>query len=211
MDDTSGMGQEMTMDATEAAAIMQQAGGRARRRLRPDHRVTFTIWGLLWLLGDGLMWLAVRGQRPFHGPAPAAYAAIVLIAAAASAATLEQVRAESGVRGLSMLRRRIFSLSVLAGFAGAFTLEGALASAGASRAVTGVFEAAVPILVMGLIYLVRSAASQDWPMAGLGIWLIVVAAASGYVGPRTVWAIGALAVGPAFLLTAAVQTWLHRS
>jgi hypothetical protein len=36
----------------------------------------FSIWGLGLLLGYGAMWLTVRGQRPFHGPPPAARAAL---------------------------------------------------------------------------------------------------------------------------------------
>jgi hypothetical protein len=38
-----------------------------------------------------------------------------------------------------------------------FALEGALAHAGASRAVIGVFEASAPVLVAGLAYLLIAA------------------------------------------------------
>ena len=72
---------------------------------------------------------------------------------------------------------------------------GALARAGASRPVLVVFEAAAPALIIGLLYLVRSVTGGDWPVAGLGLWLVIVAAVSGYAGPRTVRAINALAVG----------------
>src|SRR5215469_912563 len=133
MNDGAGTDQGTNMDAAEASALMSEARERARRRLRPDHRVTFTAWGMSWLIGYGLMWLAVRGQRPYHGPAPAAFAAIVLITAVAALATLEEVRADTGVRGLSTAQRRIFSVSVLAGLAGMFALEGALVRAGAGR------------------------------------------------------------------------------
>ena len=63
------------------------------------------------------MWLAVRGQRPFHGPNPGAFAAVTLLANGA-AATVAQARAEWGVGGLSALRRRIHFLSLIAGLAG---------------------------------------------------------------------------------------------
>ena len=58
-----------------------------------------------------------------------------------------------------------------------------------------VFEAAAPALIIGLLYLARSVTGGDWLVAGLGLWLVIVAAVSGYAGPRTVWAINALAVG----------------
>jgi hypothetical protein len=65
--------------------------------------------------------------------------------------------------------------------------------------------------VIGLVYLARFSAERDWVMAGLGLWLVIVAAAGAYTGPQTVWAVAALAVGPAFLLTAAVEQRMQRA
>jgi hypothetical protein len=205
MKDGAGTDQPVNMDATAAAAIIKETRDRAMRRLRPDHRVTFTAWGLTWLIGDGLMWLIVRGQHPYHGISPATYAVVVLLVAFSALATVETDRTESGVGGLSALRRRLFFVTTFLGFAGVFALEGALAHAGADRQILGVFEAAAPILVTGLLYFARSVATQDWTVTGLGLWLIIVGAASGFAGPATVWAICALAVGPAFLLAAGLE------
>lgn len=199
------------MDAAAAAAIIAEAGDRARNRLRPGQRGRFIAWGLLYLIGYGLTWLNVRGQQPVRGPEPAAYATIALLGLVVILATVEQVGSETGVRGPSAVRRRAFLLSALAGFAAMFTLEGALDRAGASRPVLVVFEAAAPILVLGLLYLAGSVRVPDWTVAGLGLWLVIVAAASGYAGPRTVWGIDALAVGPAFLLAAALGRRPRRS
>jgi hypothetical protein len=103
---------------------------------------------------------------------------VTLLANGAALATVTQARAESGVGGLSAQRRRIHFLSLVAGLAGRFALEGALYRAGASRAVIGVFEAAAPILVAGLFYLASSALRLDWAMCALGVWLVAVAAGS---------------------------------
>lgn len=199
------------MEAAEAAVIMQEADQRARQQLRVSHRATFTIWGLALLLGYGTMWLTVRGQRPFHGPPPAAFAAVALIGAASVMTGVAEARADSGVGGLSAVRRRIHFLSVLAGLAAMFALEGALAHAGASRAVIGVFEASAPVLIAGLFYFTTSAVGLDWPVLGLGIWLLAVAAVGGFAGPAGVWAVDALAAGLAYLLVAAIEPWLRRS
>ena len=211
MTDSAGTDEGTDMDAAAAAAIINDAGDRARNRIQPRHRVIFTVWGVLWLFGYGVTWLVVRGQQPVHGPAPAAYAATTLIALVAALATVEEARSETGVRGMSVIRRRAFMLSAFAGFAAMFALEGALARAGASRPVLVVFEAAAPALIIGLLYLARSVTGGDWLVAGLGLWLVIVAAVSGYAGPRTVWAINALAVGLAFLLVAALEPRLRRS
>lgn len=211
MTDRAGTGEGTNMDAAAAAAIIADAGGQARNRLRPGHRVRFAAWGLVYIFGYGVVWLLVRGQQPFRGPAPATFATIALLAVAVSLISVEQTRSETGVRGLSAVRRRAFELSVLAGFAAMFTLEGALYRAGASRPVLVIFEAVAPIMVIGLLNLARSVTVFDWPVAALGLWLVIVAAVSGYAGPRAVWGIDALAVGPAFLLVAALEPRLHRS
>src|SRR6202044_820830 len=95
-------------------------------------------------------------------------------------------RAGSGVRGLSVVRRWAFFLSALAGLGGAFAIEGALVRAGASRPVVGVFEAVAPILVIGLLYLARFSAEPDWAVAGLGLWLVLVAAGGAHARPPKV-------------------------
>ena len=211
MDEAAGPGDGTPMGVTEAAVIMQEAGQKARRQLRVSHRASFTIWGLGLLLGYGAMWLAVRGQQPFHGPPPAAIAVLALLGTASIMSGVAGARADSGIGGLSTARRRIHFLSVLAGLAAMFALEGALAHAGASRAVIGVFEASAPVMVAGLFYLTTSAVWLDWPVTGLGIWLLAVAAFGGFAGPAGVWAVDALAAGLAFLLVAAIEPWVHPS
>jgi hypothetical protein len=211
MNDGTGTDQGMNMNAADAAAIMAEADARARHVLRPDHRVLFLVWGIIWFVGDGVTWLAVRGQHPFQGPNPGAYAAMVLLTVLVAVASVGQARAETGVRGLSVLRRWTFSAAALAGLGGAFAVEGALVHAGASRPVVGVFEAVAPLLVIGLLYLARFSAEQEWAVAGLGLWLVIVAAAGAYAGPRGVWAVATLAVGPAFLAAAALEYWRRRA
>ena len=75
----------------------------------------------------------------------------------------------------------------------------------------GIFEAAAPILVIGLLYLARFSTEQDWAVAALGLWLVIVAAVGAYAGPQNVWAVAALAVGPAFLLVSAVEQRRRRA
>jgi hypothetical protein len=210
MDDAASMADGTPMGVAEAAAIIRDAGEKARRGLGVRYRATFTIWGLGLLIGYGAMWLTVRGQHPFRGPDPAAFAAVALLGAASIMAGLDQARAESGVRGLSAVRRRLSFASVLIGLAAMFAVEGALVHAGAGRPVTSVFEASAPVLVAGLFYLTSSAVRPHWAVTGLGLWLFVVAAAGGFAGPVGVWGVDALAAGLAYLLMAAIQPRLRR-
>ena len=46
----------------------------------------------------GTMWLNVRGQHPFHGPNPGAFAAVTLIAGLAAMFLLEGALYQAGAR-----------------------------------------------------------------------------------------------------------------
>jgi hypothetical protein len=96
-------------------------------------------------------------------------------------------------------------VSSLAGLAGLFTLEAALAHAGASHAVLGVYGAAAPILLIGVITALSAAVALNWTGFALGLWLIAVGAGSGFAGPVTVWAVDGLGASAAFLAIAALR------
>jgi hypothetical protein len=211
MDEEAGMAGGTPMGAGEAAVIMADATQKAQRQFRVSHRVTFTIWGLGLLLGYGTMWLNVRGQQPVHGPDLPTFAVVALLGVGSVMSGVNEARADSGVGGLSAIRRRASFLSVLIGLAAMFALGGALAHAGASQAVISVFEASAPVLVAGLFYLTTSVVQLNWPVAGLGVWLLTVAAVGGFAGPAGVWAVNALAAGLAYLLMALIEPRLRRA
>jgi hypothetical protein len=199
-----GADEEAGMDVQHASAVLQEARERARRALLVRRPVLLLVWGAAWLASDGVIWLSVRGQRPYSGPTPAALTTLTLVIAAATVFTVIYVgRAGSGVGGLSVMQRRMLLLAYLGGYVALFTLEAAIAHAGASQAVIGVYGAAAPILLVALIFAASAAVFLDWSLFGLGIWLLAVAAGSGFAGPVTVWAVSALAGGGALLVMAA--------
>ena len=209
---TDGADEETGMDLQEASAILQETRDRARRALVVRRPVLLAVWGAAWLVSDGAIWLSVRGQRPYNGPTPAA---LMTLSAAIAAATVFAViylgRAGSGVGGLSVLQRRVLLLSYLGGYVALFTLEAAIDHAGASRAVIGVYGAAAPVLLVALIIAASAAVFLNWSLLGLGLWLLAVAAGSGFAGPVTVWAVSALAGGGALLVMAVIGLRRDRS
>ena len=121
------------MDAQSAAVIMQQAREQAGRELRVRRPVVFVTWGLVLLIGYGAMWLSVRGQQPYTGPAWETLLLAFLLVLAAAAITAQVVdRAASGVGGRSELQRTIFVLSLIGGFAALEIEKSAMTHAGAS-------------------------------------------------------------------------------
>jgi hypothetical protein len=200
------------MDAQDAAVIMWEARERARRELTVKRPVIFASWALVYLIGYGAVWLSVRGQQPFHAPAGWALGLLTLLALLALAVTAAVTdRAASGVGGVSALRRRVYLLSLAVGLLGEIIMQIALRNAGASRGVLSVFTASAPLLVAGVVLVAGTAAWLNWYMFGLGIWLIAVAAFSGFAGPAGVWAVDTLAVGLPFLLMAAITLARGRS
>jgi hypothetical protein len=206
LDDGSGL------DAQGAAAIMQEAGERARRELRVSRPVTFVAAGMAWLLGYGAIWFSVRGQHPYQGPAPeAAVIQVVLIGFAVAIAASVIGRATSGVGGLSAVQRRVSILALATGIVAVLVLEAAIDHAGAGRGVVfGVFQAAAPVLVTGVVYVANSAVRLNWTLLGLGLWLIAVASGGAFARPVGVWAVTSLAGGLGYLLMAAFGAALDR-
>jgi hypothetical protein len=214
MKDGADMNEAAGMDAQRAAVIMQQARQRAQRELAVRRPVLFVTWGLVVLVSYGALWLSVRGQHPYHGPAGAWLVLLPVLFVAAAAVTAQVVdRATSGVGGVSALQRGIFVLSLLAGFAVLEIEKQALSYAGASRPLVALFGEAIPLLVTGLVFVASSAinAQLDWPRLVLGLWLLAVAAGGAWAGPVTNLAVCALAGGGGILLMAAIEPRLRRS
>ncbi|WP_300605097.1 hypothetical protein [Trebonia sp.] len=196
---------EGAMDARDAIAIMGEARKRAEHELTINRPAIFASWGLVYLLGYGVIWLSVRGQRPYQAPQGWAIALVIVLAAIACATTVGVTnRAVSGVGGASARRRRSYVLAGALGLGGVYLMEAALRSAGASLGVIAVMGASGPILVAGVVLVASTAVWQNWHVFGLGGWQIVVAGCSGFAGAVGVWAVDALAAGAGFLVVAAV-------
>jgi hypothetical protein len=120
-------------------------------------------------------------------------------------------RATRGVGGASDARRRIIYLTLAVGYLGVLSVEGALSQAGASQRVLGVYGAAAPILLIGLVFAASAAAGMDWTAFCLRIWLIAAAAVSGFAVPAGVGGEPALAVGAGFAARAGITKRRIRS
>jgi hypothetical protein len=199
------MTEDETMDPRTAAALLQRTQEYTRTALKVRLPPIYAAWGVAWLGGLGAMWLSVRGQQPYRGPAAVSVAILAVLIVAAIAVTMVMVtRATRGIEGISAVQGRIYGLSWPVAFAALFIIEGSLAWHGASAAVMGIIGAAGPLLITGLIYLVAAAIWLDASMAALGAWLMLVAAVASWTGPVTVLLVEALAGGGGFLLAAGI-------
>jgi hypothetical protein len=200
------------LDVHEAAAILADAREHALRELRASYPLVFAVFGLILMIGYGVIWLSVRGQHPYSGPTPYSLLTLTLLLAAGAVTTVISVgRAVTGIGGVTAAQRRVHSLALLIGLVGVFTLEGGLAHAGVSNSLLGVYGAVAPMLVTGVVYVSSPAFWQDWSTRTLGAWLVLVAAGSAYAGPVGVWGVAGLAAGAGFLVMAVVRRRRNRA
>lgn len=195
------------LDPRAAAALMAQTTDHTRRSLDVSRPVLYLAWGIAWLVGLGAMWLSVRDQHPYRGPA--AFSAVllgVLIIAALTVTMVVVIRATKGVKGPSEIQGRMYGLSWPIGFATYFATYGAVHQQGASDQLMGILGAAGAPLVTSLMYLLGGALWLDWSMFAMGGWLAVVTGIGAWTGPVTMLAAEALAGGGGFLLMAAFLT-----
>jgi hypothetical protein len=215
-DDAAGVDAQgaAVMDARDAAVIMAEARERAGRELQVKRPVLYVAWGLVLLIGYGGMWLSVRGQHPYTGPAWEALLLAFLLFLIAAVITAQVVDwAASGVGGRSEVRRGVLVLALLGGFAALEAEKYAMVHAGASNAVAGMLGAAAPMLAAGLVFVATSAPGGrlNWPRLVLGVWLLAVAAGGAWGGLVTNLAVYALAGGGGVLVMAAIEPRLRRS
>lgn len=199
------------LDSRQAAALLAHATEHARRSLAVRVPWVYMCWGVAWLVGLGAMWLSVRAQVPYRGPTAGTSILLgVLLAGALVVTIVAVVRATAGLHGQSETQGRIFGWAWPIGFVAFFTLEGALAHYGATGTVLGLFGAAGPPLITGLIYLMGAAIWLDRSMFTMGAWLAAVAVAGVWTGPVTVLLVNAAAGGGGFLAMAGYLGWRNR-
>jgi hypothetical protein len=212
MSGVTGAEGEAAIDAQDAVAIMREARERARRELEVTNPLLFVVWGLSVLVCYGVLWLAVRDQKPYRGLfATGAGGLIVVLITVSLIARLAIVgRALGGVEGRLSRQWLMFFLALGVGTTALWLEAGALSHAGASPQVVDLAVASAPIVSMGLAFFAGSAIGLDRLTLALGGWLLAVAAGGAWAGPVTALAIYALAGGGGLLAMGGLRAWLRR-
>jgi hypothetical protein len=208
MSEDTEVDQGRSMDLAQAAVIMKEARARARQELEVRRSSLLAVWGATLLVCYGILWLAVRSQKPYHGFGGVLPWVLLLTFFSACIRAGILYRALSGVGGSAARQWSHFLIALPAGTAALWIEAAALHHAGASRPVIGVLVAAAPMVSMGLVFCASSAATSDWSGLALGVWLLAVAAGGTWAGPATILAVYALAGGGGFFLVAVTSRWV---
>jgi hypothetical protein len=200
-------------DPGAAAALLDQTTRRAERRfeLRPPW-LTLTA-GVVVLVCFGVVWLSVRHQHPYHGPAGWALAALygtLALWGAVNAVVLR--RATSGVGGRAARQRAIVGVGVAVIWVCVYVVQGALLHAGAGRAIVyGIWPAAGPLIVVGSAAAAYEAGRVRAGAASFAVAAVVLGSVACFAGPRAVWGVIAVGFCTLLLAAAAAQKWAFRA
>ncbi|HZQ82631.1 MAG TPA: hypothetical protein VFB25_11710 [Gaiellaceae bacterium] len=203
---------EAELDPREAAALLARTARDAERELDRRPPYLMLLASLVVLVAYGVLWLSVRNQHPYTGPAGWALGVTYgTIAVWVVVVLIVRNRALTGVSGRSMRQGHWEGLAFAVIWTFVYVFEGALTHAGASWEITrGIFPAAAPIVVVGSAAAANQAARQNWSWTGFALGAVVLAGGASYSGPRAVW--GIIGVGLCVLLVvrAAQAWWLQR-
>jgi len=204
---------DAALDPRSAVALLAETRRRTERGLdlRPPW-LTF-VAAVVVLVCYGALWLSVRGEHPYTGPAGWALGTLYgTIAVFAVLNALVLRRATSGVGGRAARQRAIIGPGVAVIWICVYVVQGALHHAGAGSAIAyGIWPAAGPLIVVGSAATAYEAGRERPGTAAFAAAAVVLGSVACFAGPRAVW--GVIAVGLCALLLAATaaQLWQHRT
>jgi len=208
-DTTTGNGGNF--DPRQAAALLDQTTQRARRQFTPGPPLLWVFRSVVVLVGLGACWLSVRGQRPYTGPTgPALAVLFALVAANIGLSTWTIKHAAAGVSGPAQRAWRIWAGVMLVVLIGSYAFMAPAYHAGASHPQWGLYPASGPLLIVGLVGAVATAARRDWTISLTMLAIAAAAAIAGFGGPVGSWLIMAVGLCVVCLGTAALRAQEER-
>lgn len=187
----------------ESLSLINSQRRVARRDLDVDPAPFLVSWGVVWLIGFGVFYLA---SLPAHY-LPQWLAGVVLAGLSVAAGVwmiMDLGRRGRGVAGPSRALGLRYAWSWPIALGGIFALDIGLSYQGLPLSLAPLIWPASSMVVAGVLYLAGGVAFADRAHYGLGVWALAVGAASVFAGTPGNFAVLALAGGGGLLTTAAV-------
>ena len=201
-------GSDAPMSARDALEVLETQRDRVSRSLRVDIVVVLGAWGVTWLAGFGLSYLA-SVAHPDVSWWVAGTVIGVLGAAALAVSFGLPIRQGRGIAGPSRRVSSMYMWSWALAFGAVAAINTGLASQGLPARLTPLTWTGTSALAVGLMFLGGGFLFRDRIHYGLGGWILVTGAASVFAGFPGNFAVLSLAGGGG-MLAAAVPYALAR-
>ncbi len=177
------------------------AGQRAAAaRAYPSAALLFGLWGAVWLVGYGLLWLTALDDG-----SPTVWAAVAAGVGTVTAMVVtawHMVVRTHGIRGRSAVQGAMYGWAWFVGFLAQGVIVSALAHAGATPVVITIAANAMATMVVGLLYLAGGVLWESAPMYALGAWVLLTGAFGSFAGIPGSYGVLAFAGGGGMLVAA---------
>ncbi|WP_167138645.1 hypothetical protein [Diaminobutyricimonas sp. TR449] len=161
----------------------------------------YTVWGVAWVVGFLLLWLAATTEWMQESVARIIFGALIIASIAVSAVV--GIRIGRGIRGASDFQGAVYGMSwTLLGIAFA-ALGAGLLQNGMSSDLAALYFPSAYALMAGALYLSGAALWNERSQLVLGIVLLAVGAIAPFFGGPANNLVMAIGGGGAFLLAAA--------
>ena len=191
------------MTPEESLALIATQSERTRREIGPNPAVLLAVWGLVWLLGFGLVYLSAPPTALLPMWAAGAIA-VAGFAGAMAYSAIYGIRSGRGVRGPSRLVGAMYGWSWMIAFGGLTVVNTALIRLGLDTELIPLLWSGTSLMLTGLMYLAGGMLWQSRLQYGLGVWIIASGAASVLAGGPYNFLVLSLAGGGGFLVASLV-------
>ena len=212
VDQTTRADDRDELDPREAARLLAQTEGEARRQFSLSPPWMTALMGAIILAAYAALWLSTRPQHPYKGPS-LGVVGLVYAAVAVTIAVSVKVyqRATSGVSGPSVRQQRVEGIAIMLSYLGSPMIQGALKHYGASDTIVyGVIPAAAPLIIVGTTVVGVAASNDNWPQFGAALAVVVAGMVALFVGPSAAWLAAGIGLFIAVVGYAAADTLRHR-
>jgi len=196
-----------TFDPQQAATLLGQTTGQARRKFQPSPPWLLATRGIAVLAALGAIWLTVRGQHPYRGPTAADVPVLIGFIVLNFAATVAvRERAMAGVSGRSR-----FSQGEIAVLAASWVAAAVLIAALAAAKVSYAHYPTTVLIIPGLAWAAVEAVRAEWRECVIGLAVTAVGVAGLFAGSAGSWLVAGVGLCVVLVGHAAVTAWRPRA
>ena len=200
-DDRSAV-DDSALDPAGMLALVQREQSGVPRAMARQVPWILLAWGVVWVVGYGMLWL-IDGARPaFSVPLPAAVTVfVVLMVSAIVLSAIIGARAGRGIRSTpeAAFTGTVFGITSGAGFLAMWVFSWGLIANGMDRDLLTIFFPTGMGIIVGIVYLMAGAIWHAIPSVVLGALLLVISLVTPFFGYPNHYLFFAITGGAVFL------------